>query len=69
MATGARLFRLKRRINLRYGISAADDTLPARLLTEPRPDGHAAGVLPQLDALLTEYYRLRNWDTDGAPAD
>ncbi len=69
MATGARLFRLKRRINLRYGISAADDTLPVRLLTEPRPDGHAAGTLPQLDALLVEYYRLRGWDTNGTPTD
>lgn len=67
MATGARLFQLKRRINLRYGISAADDTLPVRLLTEPRPDGHAAGVLPQLDALLVAYYRLRGWNPNGVP--
>ena len=65
--TGERLFNLKRLINLRLGITAADDTLPRRLLAEPRPSGGAAGILPDLPAMLEEYYRVRGWDADGTP--
>lgn len=46
--TGERIFNLKRLINIRYGIGRADDTLPQRFLTEPRPSGGAAGVLPEI---------------------
>lgn len=64
---GERLFQLKRLINLRLGLTAADDTLPARLLSEPRPSGFAGGVLPDLDRMLPIYYELRGWDEQGAP--
>jgi aldehyde:ferredoxin oxidoreductase len=67
LTTGDRLFQLKRLVNLRLGISADDDTLPERLLTEPRPSGDAAGVLPDLEVMLPIYYRLRDWDETGAP--
>ena len=67
LTTGERLFNLKRLINLRLGITRADDTLPHRLLTEPRPTGGAAGVLPDLDLLLEEYYRARGWTPEGVP--
>ena len=68
LQTGERLFNLKRLINLRLGITRADDTLPQRLLTEPRPTGGAAGVLPDLDSMLAEYYRVRGWTPEGAPS-
>jgi aldehyde:ferredoxin oxidoreductase len=67
LTAGDRLFQLKRLINLRLGVTAADDTLPPRLLTEPRPTGEAAGVLPNLAAMLPIYYRLRGWDEHGRP--
>ena len=67
LRTGERLFNLKRLINRRFGVTAADDTLPRRFLTEPRPTGGAAGVLPDLDSMLEEYYRVRGWTPDGAP--
>lgn len=67
LTTGKRLFQLKRLINLRLGVTAADDTLPKRLLTEPRPTGDAAGVLPDLEVMLPIYYQLRDWDENGAP--
>jgi aldehyde:ferredoxin oxidoreductase len=67
LITGDRLFQLKRLINVRLGVTAADDTLPRRLLTEARPDGHAAGVLPDLAPMLRAYYELRDWDESGAP--
>jgi aldehyde:ferredoxin oxidoreductase len=66
--TGERLFNLKRLVDLRLGVTGADDTLPQRLLSEPRPTGGAAGVLPDLDAMLAEYYRDRGWTSDGAPS-
>jgi aldehyde:ferredoxin oxidoreductase len=68
LTTGERLFNLKRLINLRLGITRADDTLPQRFLTEPRPSGSAAGVLPDLEPMLDEYYEVRGWTPDGVPS-
>lgn len=64
---GARLFNFKRLINNRLGITAKDDVLPIRLTTEPRPTGSAAGVLPDMELMLKDYYRLRQWDENGVP--
>ncbi len=67
---GERIFNLKRAFNVRRGISREDDTLPRRILTEPRggtePD---ADNLPPLAALLGEYYHLRGWDSQGIPTE
>ena len=65
---GERIFNLKRLINMRLGITGADDTLPRRLLQLPRNTGGAAGVLPDQELLLREYYAERGWDKHGAPA-
>ncbi len=67
--TGERLFNLKRMINVRLGITRADDTLPRRLLTHARPTGSAAGVLPDLETMLEEYYQLRGWTAEGVPTE
>lgn len=68
--TGERLFNLKRLINLRYGIRAADDMLPERFVSQPRPTGSAAGVLPDMALIMAEYYDERGWDAaSGAPRD
>jgi aldehyde:ferredoxin oxidoreductase len=64
---GARLFNFKRLINNRLGITVKDDVLPIRLTTEPRPTGSAAGVLPDMELMLKDYYRLRKWDDNGVP--
>lgn len=67
--TGERIFNLKRLINARYGVSAADDVLPERLVTLPRPSGGAAGSLPDMPRLMAEYYAARGWDpATGAPS-
>jgi aldehyde:ferredoxin oxidoreductase len=67
LKTGERLFNLKRLINVRLGVTRADDTLPARLLAEPRPSGGARGVLPDLDLMLEAYYHARGWTSQGIP--
>ncbi len=67
LLTGDRLFQLKRLINLRLGVTAADDVLPMRLVAEPRPSGEAAGQLPNMDIMMPIYYELRGWDSAGRP--
>jgi aldehyde:ferredoxin oxidoreductase len=66
---GEKLFNLKRMINVRYGIGCKDDILPPRLMTLARPSGSAAGVLPDMDRLLSDYYELRGWNPDGSPGE
>lgn len=62
---GGRIFNLERVYNLREGLSAADDTLPPRMLYEPTFKGMSSGH--PLDKLLPRYYKLRGWDAGGVP--
>jgi aldehyde:ferredoxin oxidoreductase len=68
MLAGERIFALKRVVNNRLGVTRADDTLPERLLTQPRPSGQAEGRLPDLELMLEEYYEARGWLPDGQPS-
>jgi len=67
LETGARLFNLKRMINVKLGITSKDDVLPYRLEHEARPTGTAAGVLPDMKRIMADYYRIRKWDENGVP--
>jgi aldehyde:ferredoxin oxidoreductase len=62
---GARIFNLERVYNLREGFTAADDTLPGRILHEPT-FAHMQSGHP-LDQLLPKYYRNRGWTPEGVP--
>lgn len=64
---GEREFNLRRLCNVALGVTRKDDTLPPRLLSQPRPSGRSAGVVPFLGKMLDEYYRLRGWDAEGLP--
>ncbi len=69
MTVGARIWNLGRLLNLREGLSRADDRLPD-ILDVPHPDGAAAGkaiTREEFRAALDEYYRLRGWDAAGVP--
>ena len=69
MTVGARIWNLGRLLNLREGLSRADDRLPD-ILDVPHPDGAAAGkaiAREEFRTALDEYYRLRGWDADGVP--
>jgi len=59
---------LERLWNLAAGFTREDDTLPVRLLTEPLPDGPAAGHVVGLSPMIEEYYRARGWDATGVPS-
>jgi len=67
---GLRIICQERLFNMREGITAKDDTLPARLLKEPKPDGPTKGVVVPLDELKEEYYRAVGFDpSTGNPTD
>jgi aldehyde:ferredoxin oxidoreductase len=60
---GERIVNLERMFNAREGVTRKDDTLPARFLREPLPEGNpSAGAVVELDPMLDEYYRARGWE-------
>ena len=61
-AVGLRVMTLERCINLREGLTRADDTLPPRLLNEPLPDGPNRGEVNRLHEMLEEFYAACGWD-------
>ena len=67
VTAGERIWNLERVFNQRAGIGPDQDTLPARLLKDPLPEGPSAGWTHKLDQLLPEYYRLRGWSANGIP--
>ncbi len=69
IACGERTWNLERQFNLAAGLTAADDTLPKRLLEVPAPSGVAKGKVCQLDIMLPEYYEARGWTKDGVPSE
>ncbi len=64
---GDRIWNLERLFNIREGFTRKDDTLPPRLLNEPMPEGPAKGQVVELDRLLDDYYRARQWQPNGIP--
>ncbi len=64
---GERIWNLERLYNLKAGLTAADDTLPKRLLEVPAPSGAAKGKVSDLAEMLPEYYEYRGWTEDGEP--
>jgi len=58
---GERIFQLKRLLNCRLGVTAADDRLPA-LVLQPLEAGATEGHVPDVEALLRDYYQVRDWD-------
>ena len=66
---GERIYNLTRLFNIREGLGKTEDSLPARLLNEPLPDGPAKGHTVDLAPMLAEYYFIRGWDEQGVPAE
>lgn len=66
MRTGERGYSLERSINIRFGIDAKADTLPARLTQTPQAADDPRTVVP-LDKMKPVYYGARGWDKNGIP--
>jgi aldehyde:ferredoxin oxidoreductase len=58
---GKRILTLKRMLNMRRGITRADDTLPS-LLLQPLKEGGTEGNVPNMDVLLKGAYAELGWD-------
>jgi len=68
LEVGERIWNLERKFNMDAGFTAADDTLPARLLKDAAKTGPAKGKVSELGKMLPEYYELRGWTADGVPS-
>jgi aldehyde:ferredoxin oxidoreductase len=64
---GERISTLARLFNVREGLARAQDSLPARCLSQPMTGGPADGHVVELAPMLDEYYRLMGWDENGVP--
>ncbi|MBI2975359.1 MAG: aldehyde ferredoxin oxidoreductase family protein [Chloroflexi bacterium] len=65
---GRRVIDLERQINLEFGRTRADDTLPKRYFDDPMPGratkGHSIDR-EKFQKMLDEYYAARGWDEQG----
>ncbi len=67
---GERIMCQERVFNMREGLSRKDDTLPSRLLKEPKPDGPTKGAVVPLEELKDSFYRAVDYDpVTGNPTD
>jgi|LNFM01.1.fsa_nt_gb aldehyde:ferredoxin oxidoreductase len=64
---GERIWNLERKFNIDAGLTAADDTLPKRLLKDAAKTGPAKGKVNELHKMLPHYYEIRGWTADGVP--
>lgn len=64
---GERIWNMEREFNNRAGLTAKDDSLPKRLLTEAAKTGPAKGRVNDLGKMLPHYYEVRGWDSEGRP--
>jgi aldehyde:ferredoxin oxidoreductase len=63
LTTGDRSINLKRAINNKLGLTRAEDKVP-KICLEPLKEGSTAGIVPDMDLMLKEYYAYRKWDWD-----
>ena len=63
MTLGKRIVTLKRMLNMRRGLTSANDCLPA-LLLKPLADGGTEGTVPDMEALLSGAYAEYGWDPE-----
>jgi aldehyde:ferredoxin oxidoreductase len=66
---GERSFNLKRQLNVGWGMSRKNDTLPLRVITHRVSDGGAGDHLPPFNIMLADYYKDRGWSEEGIPAE
>lgn len=67
---GTRIMCQERLFNMREGVTRKDDSLPGRLLNEPKPDGPTKGAVVPLEALKDDFYNTMEYDLEtGNPTD
>jgi len=64
---GTRIFNLKKLYNCKMGFDRKDDYLPDRIKNCKLSSGGAKNYVPDLEMMLSEYYKFRGWDENGKP--
>ncbi len=60
------ILNMTRAFNLQEGLTAEDDRLPKRIHKESLPSGKSL-TADEMELMLSDYYRLREWDANGVP--
>jgi aldehyde:ferredoxin oxidoreductase len=58
-----------RRMNIDFGVTAAQDTLPRRFTHEPLKEGASKGQVVAVGRMVKEYYKAKGWNDQGVPQD
>jgi aldehyde:ferredoxin oxidoreductase len=58
-----------RKMNLDFGVTAEQDTLPRRFTHEPLKEGASKGHVVPVGRMVKEYYDAKGWDNQGVPRD
>jgi aldehyde:ferredoxin oxidoreductase len=56
-----------RKMNIDFGVTADQDTLPKRFTSEPLQEGASKGQVVPVKRMVEEYYKIKGWDEDGVP--
>lgn len=67
LTAGERILNAERRMNIAYGLTVADDTLPERFLKEPSSGGDSVGMTVDLPGMVQDFYAAMGWDEGGVP--
>jgi aldehyde:ferredoxin oxidoreductase len=57
-----------RKMNIDFGVTAEQDTLPKRFTSEPLQEGASKGQVVPVKRMVKEYYKLKGWDEKGIPS-
>ena len=61
LTAGDRSVNIKRAVSNRFGLTREHDTLP-KICREALEEGTTAGIEPDMEVMLKEYYQYRGWD-------
>ncbi len=56
-----------RKMNIDFGVTAEQDTLPRRFTHEPLKEGASKGQVVPVGRMVKEYYKAKGWDAQGVP--
>ncbi len=56
-----------RKMNIDFGVTADQDTLPKRFTSEPLQEGASKGQVVPVKRMVAEYYKIKGWDEKGVP--
>jgi len=56
-----------RKMNIDFGVTAEQDTLPRRFTHEPLKEGASKGQVVPVGRMVKEYYKAKGWDALGVP--